>query len=349
MKLGTTKIKTKEEIVSSIKKIKVYQNEYFKKTSFKQRIEVLKTIKHFILNNQDLICKISSRDTGKTLLDSTFGEIIPTLEKLNWTIKNGESCLKTSKRDSVGVMGLIVSWNYPFHNVISPLISALMAGNGLAVKCSEHTCFTTEFLSPDLVVFIDGFAEAGETLIENVDKVTFIGSPNVGKLVMEKASKTLTPVILELGGKDAAIIFDDCDYSNMLKICLRGALQNAGQNCAGLERMIVQDTIYDQLVADMSETLSSLRVGSPFEEGVVDIGAITMKNQLSIIQILVDDAVNKGAKVLVGGTPYINPKYPSGQYYTPTLITGVTKEMKLYTEEVFGPVILLFKFKTEKE
>jgi acyl-CoA reductase-like NAD-dependent aldehyde dehydrogenase len=141
-------------------------------------------------------------------------------------------------------------------------------------------------------------------------QITFIGSPEVGKLVMRHASKTLTPVILELGGKDVAIVFDDCDYNQVREVALRGTFQNAGQNCAGLERLVVQEGIYDKFVADMEARISKLRVGPPLGDEQVDMGAMTMYTQLAKVQELVDDAVSKGARLLVGGNAYNHPKYP---------------------------------------
>ncbi|KAI8610327.1 aldehyde dehydrogenase [Chytriomyces sp. MP71] len=258
-------------------------------------------------------------------------------------------------------MGLIVPWNYPFHNVISPLVSAIMAGNGCVIKVSECAGWATEWLQAlvskvlelhgvdkDLVTFLDGYAEAGEALVESADKITFIGSPAVGKLVMQHASKTLTPVVLELGGKDAAIVFDDCEYDNMIKVTMRGGLQNCGQNCTGMERMVVQEGIYDRLVKDVSTLVGNIRLGTPFEKDV-DLGAITMKGQMKHVQSLLDDAVSKGAKIQCGGKQFHHPKYPQGQFFEPTVITDIKPNMRIHTEEVFGPVFLIYKFKTESD
>ncbi|KAJ3383139.1 hypothetical protein HDU84_003800 [Entophlyctis sp. JEL0112] len=361
---------TKEQVYETVAKSKAAQLK-FRETPFQLRRDILATLLEFIVREQNSICKISARCSGKTMLDATFGEIIPTCEKLQWTIKQGEKALSEEYRSSgaisflasarvqyspVGVMGLIVSWNYPIHNVISPLTSAIMAGNGCVIKVSENAGFATEFLSSlvakvlevhgvntDLVAFIDGYADAGEALVQSADKITFIGSPNVGKLVMRKASETLTPVVLELGGKDAAIIFDDCEYENMLKICMRGGLQNCGQNCAGMERMIVQEKIYDKVVRDVVKVVENIRLGSPFEDDV-DLGAIVMKSQISIVQDLLDDAIKKGAKIECGGTTYTHPLYPQGQFFRPTVITNVDSTMKIHHQEVFGPVILIYKF-----
>ncbi|KAJ3072060.1 Meiotic Sister-Chromatid recombination aldehyde dehydrogenase [Podochytrium sp. JEL0797] len=366
---------TRDQVVDAVNKSRRVQ-ESFKDTPFQLRRDILTTLLEYLVREQEGICRVSGRCSGKTMLDATFGEIIPTCEKLIWTIQHGESALSPEQRVSgvisflaaarveyspVGVMGLIVSWNYPIHNVLSPLTSAIMAGNGCVIKVSEYAGWATPWLSSvvkkvlevhgidgDLVCFVDGFADAGEALVETADKITFIGSPNVGKLVMRKASETLTPVVLELGGKDAAIVFNDCEYDNMLKICMRGGLQNCGQNCAGLERMIVQDGIYDRVVKDVTELVRKIRLGSPFEENV-DLGAVTMKTQIKIVMELLEDAVSKGAKIQCGGKLFKHPKFPNGQYFEPTILTNVTPAMKIHHQEVFGPVILIYNFHTPEE
>lgn len=281
----------------------------YSQTSFDQRRALLKTILAWVVDNQDKICALASRDSGKTVIDGSFGEILTTCEKLRWTISNGEQALAPEYRSPgmimshkvprveyhpVGVMGCIVSWNYPFHNVMGPVISALMAGNASVIKCSEHVAWSTSFwqsvfdaaleihgFDKNIVRLVNGWADAGAALVETADKITFIGSPEVGKLVMKHASATLTPVILELGGKDVAVVFDDADYDQVVQVSLRGTFQNAGQNCAGLERLVVQAGIYDKFVSDMEKRVADLRVGPPLGKEQVDMGAMTMYTQVS--------------------------------------------------------------------
>jgi acyl-CoA reductase-like NAD-dependent aldehyde dehydrogenase len=165
---------------------------------------------------------------------------------------------------------------------------------------------------------------------------------------MRHASNTLTPVILELGGKDVAVIFDDADYDQVIQVSLRGTFQNSGQNCAGLERIVVQEGIYDKFVADMETKIKALRVGPSLGKEPVDMGAMTMFTQLAKVQELVNDAVSKGARLLVGGKPFSHPVYPKGQYFTPTLLVDVTPRMRIAQEEVFGPVMVIMKFSNEQ-
>jgi acyl-CoA reductase-like NAD-dependent aldehyde dehydrogenase len=170
-----------------------------------------------------------------------------------------------------------------------------MAGNACVIKCSEHVAWSTSFLqeiftnalkshgyNPDLVRLMNGFGETGEALVEAADKITFIGSPNVGKLIMKNAATTLTPVVLELGGKDCAVVFEDAYYENFATQACRLGFQNAGQNCAGLERVIIHESLHDQFVEYAAGIAENMRIGSPLDEEV-DLGAIVMNNQVTII------------------------------------------------------------------
>ncbi|KAG1064098.1 hypothetical protein G6F42_027072 [Rhizopus arrhizus] len=212
------------------------------------------------------------------VIDASLGEVITTCAKLRWTIDNGESVLADDYRSPglmmmyknskvvyqpLGVVAALVSWNYPFHNAMGPVISALMSGNGIIVKCSEYvawsssyyekiikTCLSANGVDPDLVQFVSGFADVGEEIIRcGVNHVTFIGSPAVGKLVQRNAADYLVPCVLELGGKDCAILLKDADLVQAVPVLMRGVFQNCGQNCIGIERIIVASEIYDKTVA----------------------------------------------------------------------------------------------------
>ncbi len=229
--------------------------------------------------------------------------------------------------------------------------------------------------NPDLLQVVTGYAETGSALIESgVEKVLFIGSPAVGKRVMEKASKTLTPVILELGGKDPFIVFDDADFNHTIDIAIRGAFINCGQNCVSSERFYVHAPIYDKFVTEMTKRMTQFRLGSCQRAGdqsgqMFDFGAIVMPQQLKIVDSLVQDAKSKGARVLSGGklAPFTQSggDYKSsgggdqkgqeagetvhgGYFYEPTLLVDVTHEMRVANEEAFGPIMTVIKFDDEQ-
>lgn len=372
---GVSKVMSREEVVTAVQHARAAQQQWMT-TSFHQRRLVLKALLDYVVANQEVICRVAARDTGKTMVDGSFGEVLTTCEKLAWTIENGERVLQPEYRavgmimmhklarveyQPLGVLGAIIPWNYSFHNMLGPIISALFSGNAIVIKVSEHACWSSEFYgkivkeilkslghSPDLVQIVTGFGETGSALTTSgVDKLTFIGSPEVGKLVMRDASSTLTPVLLELGGKDAAVVCEDCDYNQVVQLALRGTFQNCGQNCIGLERVVGLKGVYDRLVADMSKHVTSLTQGPPLE-GDFDCGAMTMgTTQIEGIQKLVDDAVAKGARLIAGGC--MNTKYGSRAFFQPTLLVDVTTDMLIAKKEVFGPVMVIMRAEDDND
>ncbi len=239
------------------------------------------------------------------------------------------------------------------------IISGIMAGNAVVGKVSEHASWSAAYFgriveqalvvnghNPDLVATVTGLAEAGVALCTSplVDKIIFTGSTPIGRLVMGSAAKNLTPVVLELGGKDAMVFRHDVKVSNMVPFVLRGCFQNSGQNCVGVERVVVYESIYDEFLAQVVPRVKALRQGNPLAscgaDGKVDCGSMIMPRQLEIVQSLVDDAVKKGATLHCGGK--INPGL-NGQFFEPTVLSGVTPEMNIFNQEVFGPVMTVVK------
>eukprot|EP00414_Alexandrium_minutum_P000722 CAMPEP_0113820238 /NCGR_PEP_ID=MMETSP0328-20130328/1140_1 /TAXON_ID=39455 /ORGANISM="Alexandrium minutum" /LENGTH=518 /DNA_ID=CAMNT_0000788173 /DNA_START=82 /DNA_END=1635 /DNA_ORIENTATION=+ /assembly_acc=CAM_ASM_000350 len=265
---------------------------------------------------------------------------------------------KTSRVEwvPVGVVGAIVPWNYPFHNVFNPIIAALFSGNAIVIKVSEFASWSTKYYGrvigaclkavgapPDLVQFTTGYAETGSALVAQADKVIFVGSVSVGRRVMEAAARHLTPVVLELGGKDPFIVCDDCDPQGLAQLVVRGAFQNMGQNCAGPERFIVYDKVYDSFCEHVAALVKSLRQAPPLSSDYVDCGACVHPPSLAGYQRFVDDAVSKGARVLTGGGR--NKDFPDGQFFEPTVLADVTEDMLIAKEETFGPILSIFRVK----
>ncbi|CAG8447058.1 8594_t:CDS:2 [Scutellospora calospora] len=376
--LSNIRAHTEQDVINSLKKVRNAQKKWAL-TTFAERRKVLKSLLNFIVKNQDEICWVSCRDTGKSLVDAKFGEILATCERIQWIIKKGEKALSPQYHESsmlllykiakvmfepLGVVAALVSWNYPFHNLIGPIISALFAGNGIIIKSSEQVAWSLQYYSeiikvcliscghdPDIVQFLCGFPECGEALVKSgVDGLTFIGSPQVGKQIMSSSSTTLTPCILELGGKDCAILRQDVNLNQVIPIILRGVFQNSGQNCVGLERILVHESIYDEFVKIVEQKIKELRVGCALndEEGV-DVGALTMSDHLDRLSNLIKSTVSQGAKLLYGGYPFIHPLYPTAHYYTPTLLIDVTPEMPISKTEHFAPIMVVMKFRTDDE
>ena len=353
---------------AAVDKARVAQKSWVK-TSYAERGEVLKLLNDYIVSNQAMLCRVASRDTGKTMVDGSFGEVLTTCEKISWTLNNGEEALKPDYRgvgmltvhktarveyQPMGVLGAIIPWNYPFHNMLGQVISAIFSGNAIVLKVSEHTCWSSEFFvnickkalaqyghSEDLIQIVTGYGGTGASLIPKVDKLVFIGSPEVGKLVMKSAAETLTPVVLELGGKDAAVVCDDADLDQVVTLAMRGTFQNCGQNCIGLERLVVNAKVYDKFVAIMEENVKALSQGPPLT-GNFDCGAMTMGvDEIGRIAGLVERSVAQGARLITGGKR--NANLQKGSFMEPTLIVDVTRDMDIAQNEVFGPVMTIMK------
>ncbi|KAK4537917.1 hypothetical protein CDCA_CDCA15G3942 [Cyanidium caldarium] len=335
-------------------------------SSFRERRAVMRELHQVIMRHRADIVAASVRETGKTALDAQLGELLTTLEKLRWIRRYGARLLAPEYRpvgpmtlhkrawvqyEPLGVIGAVAPWNYPFHNLMNPLIAALFAGNAIVIKCSEYSSWCSVYFArlvretlaacghpPELVQLVSGDGAAGNALVtdEGIDKVFFTGSTAVGRRVAAAAASRLLPVVLELGGKDAMIVCADCDLEQVCPIALRGVFQNSGQNCVGVERIFVERPLYSQLVERLAEAVRALRIGA-------DVGAMTMgAAALQHIEALVQDAVRCGAKLLVGG------RRCSPHHFQPTVLSEVPLQARILREEVFGPVMVLLPFDSDE-
>lgn len=322
--------------------------------------------------------KVCCLDSGKTQVDACFGEILVTAEKLQWTSKHGERALRHSRRptnllmcykkntvryEPLGVVAACVSWNYPFHNFISPVISALFSGNAIVVKPSEQTCWSaTYFLSiirgalvacgqnAELVQSVVCLPETADYLTSHprIRHITFIGSRDVAFKVCASAAKALTPVTVELGGKDPAIVLDDAKtLRNLESVCailMRGVFQSAGQNCIGIERVIALQDVCGLIIQIVEPKIRALRLGSiTVGNEVLDVGSMISDHSFDRLEELIQAAVDAGATLHCGGQHYPHPDYPSGYYFQPTLLSGVTEDMQIAQTELFAPIFLLMR------
>ncbi|KAJ9631226.1 Meiotic Sister-Chromatid recombination aldehyde dehydrogenase [Knufia peltigerae] len=345
-------------------------------TTFSQRRRVLRTILRYVLDHQDEIVTACCLDSGKTKIDACFGEILVTVEKLQWTIKHGEQALRPSRRptnllmcyksntvvyEPLGVVAACVSWNYAFHNFISPIISALFAGNAIVVKPSEQTCWSAIYFTDIVRGALEACGHSGrlvQTVIclpdvadhltshPGLSHITFIGSRDIAHKVCSSAANALTPVTVELGGKDPAVVLDDPqtvrNIDDVLSILMRGVFQSAGQNCIGIERVIALPGVHDKVLDGVRQKISHLRLGSVLlDKQTPDMGAMISSRNFSTLEELVADAVGRGATLYCGGKRYAHPTYPGGHYFEPTLLSGVTKDMPIAQKELFAPVFLL--------
>ncbi|QHS10157.1 aldehyde dehydrogenase family protein [Sinimarinibacterium sp. NLF-5-8] len=342
-------------------------------SSFAQRRRVLEHLLRSVLERTDEICESVVQSSGKTWENALLGEVMTVCAKLRWVIDNGERHLKSEKVGSgilphkrgridyvpLGVVACIVPWNYPFQNIFGSVAAPLMAGNAVIIKPSEAVAWSSalfqslldealqsEGFSADTVQIVDGAGATGAALVRaGVQKILFIGSAGNGRRIIEGSAQTLTPVIMELGGKDPFIVCDDADLDQALHAALGGCFINLGQNCVASERLIVQAPVYDAFIEKVTAATRALRQGVPTGPGTQDVGAVCTAQQMQVIETLVNDALEKGARALAGGK-----RLPGqGNFFPPTILVDVTPQMRIAREEVFGPVMLIFKVADDAE
>ena len=339
--------------------------------SYRDRARFILRAREIVLEQLDEIAKLISRETGKPVTEAIAMEIVPTLDLMHYFAANAKQILKRKRvglgqynlmaRTSyivykpLGVVGIISPWNFPWATPLDEVVMALMAGNAVVVKPSELTPLTALKIAdvfkqaqlPDgLLEIVTGDGSTGSALVEaGVNKIMFTGSVNTGKRVAEAASKHLTPVVLELGGKDPMIVFEDAKLENAARAAIWGAFCNSGQACASIERCYVHASIADKFVELVIKETKRLKQDKP-STGDIDVGAMTNQEQLEIVEDHVSDAVEHGAEVRAGGHRLSESQ---GWFHEPTVVTGVDHSMKLMRDETFGPVLPIMTFRTDEE
>lgn len=336
-----------------------------KQLALKQKIHLLQRLKQNILLHADLICDVIQKEAKKSRTDAYMSEIFGVLDHLDFLIKKGAKLLAPKKVGTpIALMGkkswieyaplgpvlVISAWNYPFFQAIIPISSALLAGNPVLFKPSELTpmkglieklCSDSGIESHWVQVFY-GDGNLGQELIElRPRKIFFIGSQRAGREVMASAAKYLIPVELEMGGKDAMVVFEDVHIERAVAGALWGGLTNNGQSCTSVEILYIHEKIKTPFVHLLNQEVNRLKVGID-KNGDRDLGLIISEKQVQHIQELVKDALEKGAKKLVGELNFTPDMRP-------LVLTDVNPEMRIFHEEIFGPVIVLDTFTDENE
>ncbi|MGH2828925.1 MAG: aldehyde dehydrogenase family protein [Actinomycetota bacterium] len=284
---------------------------------------------------------------------------VPLQETLPVTVAPGPS-LNYIKREPLGVCAAIIPWNFPMLMAAWKIAPALAAGNTVVVKPSENSPLTALALAeivkragvPDGVVnVIPGFGpSAGEPLCASpsVDKVAFTGSTAVGKRIMQLASSNVKKVTLELGGKSASIILDDADLDLAVDGALYAIYFNSGQSCEAGSRLLVHQSLHDEVVSRMVERSRDMVVGDPADPAT-DLGPLVSKTQLDTVERYVKTGLDEGAKLACGGERVTVKGFEGGYFYAPTIFTGVANSMRIAQEEIFGPVLAVIPFSDDDQ
>jgi len=253
-----------------------------------------------------------------------------------------------------GVEGLITPWNYPYSTSLQKIIPALLTGNTVVFKPSELSTFCglkidklfkKINLPKNVFNTITGGPQTGKYLVQSgVNMISFTGSTAAGKDIAQNAGQDLKKVVLELGGSDPFIVFEDADLDEAVAGAVAGRFENCGQICIAAKRIFVHQKIYSQFLEKFTEKAQALRVGNPLDSQT-QMGPLVSKGQLRVLEIQVKDAISKGAQLLCGGKKLSG----KGYFYAPTVLTGLTDDMLVAREETFGPVACIFSFENTEE
>jgi succinate-semialdehyde dehydrogenase/glutarate-semialdehyde dehydrogenase len=336
------------------------------------RARYLRRAADALLDESDEIADLLVREQGKPRTEAFTMEVLPTIDALHWCAKAGPKILAEekvrmpqlflkSKRsrftyEPIGVVGVIAPWNYPWSIPFGEVAIALMAGNGVVLKPASLTpllgeaiarIFEKGGLPEGLVRVVHGGGAVGDALARSsAGKIFFTGSVEVGRKVGEVCAEQLKGSVLELGGKDPMIVCADADLDNAISGAVWGGFANAGQTCSGIERVYVAREVSDRFVEGVAREARGLRLGNPLEWDT-EIGPMTSDGQYEIVVELIEDAVASGATKLCGGPAEIDGL--PGKFIAPTVLTGVTHEMRIMREEIFGPVLPIVVVESEQE
>ena len=337
---------------------------------FKGRAALLKDMRAWLVRNMDRAIQTLADEAGKPFEDAQL-EIFYCADALGFWGKKAPKWLAdeverphsplllgrrvVNRYVPYGVVGVIGPWNYPLINNFGDAIPALMAGNTVVLKPASITPLSSMLMAeglravgvPDDVFLVatGSGGEVGGALVDSVDMLHFTGSTEVGKQLAEQGAGRLLPITLELGGKDPMIVLEDADVERAANAAVFGGLQNSGQTCISVERIYVEGGAYEPFVQKVTENVRALRQGAPGRRAAVDLGAMTSPEQLDILEDHIQDAVQKGARIETGGRRGDGP----GNFFEPTVLTGVDHTMKCMTEETFGPTLPIMRVSSEDE
>ena len=366
--IETVAVDSPEVVAETVARVRANQAEW-EAIGIEGRYHWLGKLRDWILDNTERIGDTMQAETGKVRADVSL-DLGYVADLINFygskaadyigdeTVRPNSPLLAAKKLTiqyrPFPVVGVISPWNFPLAMALGDSIPALQAGAAVVVKPSEFTplslmeiveAWKQEIGAPDVFDCVLGTGEAGGALIDNVDYIQFTGSDRTGRKVMARAAETLTPVSLELGGKDPMIVLADADVDRAANAAAWGGMVNSGQLCISVERIYVEEPVYDEFVAKLTKQVEGLRQGADGRKPEKDVGAMTSPNQTAIVAGQVDDALANGARALTGGKKVDG----AGDYYEPTVLVDVDHSMKVMRDETFGPVVGVMKVRDSEE
>jgi acyl-CoA reductase-like NAD-dependent aldehyde dehydrogenase len=329
-----------------------------------ERARWLAKLRNWLLSHQDELADTMQAETGK-VRGEAGGEVVYLASLINFYGKKAKkfigdekvrasSPLMKVKYRPYPVVGVISPWNFPLILSLGDAIPALQAGASVVIKPSEVTplgiaeiveAWKTEIGGPDVLDVVNGAGETGSALVDEVDFVQFTGSDRTARKVLARAAETLTPVSAELGGKDPMIVLRSADIEKAANAAAWGSFANAGQVCMSVERLYVEEPVYDRFMEHFTDEVKKLRQGMDGREYGQDVGAMTFPPQTEIVESHIAEARERGAQVVTGGERIEG----EGDWYPPTVLTGVNHSMKVMRDESFGPVVGVMKVRDADE
>jgi acyl-CoA reductase-like NAD-dependent aldehyde dehydrogenase len=368
--VGTVETLTPRQVQAVVDDVAEVQP-FWAALSLEDRARYMRRASDVLLAELDEVAELLTTEQGKPRVESYTMELLPTVDALNWIASNGPEILSDEKLsmptflktksakftyEPIGVVGVIAPWNYPWSIPFGEVAIALMAGNGVVLKPASLTpligerirqTFEKAGLPEGLVRTVHGGGRIGDALVKSsAGKIFFTGSVEVGRKVGIECAKRLKGSVLELGGKDPQIVCADADLANAVSGAVWGGFANAGQTCSGIERVYVHRDVSDQFLDGLVRETERLTVGDP-REWTTEIGPMISEEQAEIVTDLVDDAIENGAERLTGGPTKVDGM--KGSFIAPTVLTGVTHEMRIMQEEIFGPVLPVMTAGSDEE
>ncbi len=363
--IGEVDISTDAEIKEKVR-LANDANLKWKELGVKKRAGLLRPVCDEFRKRANEFAPLITREMGKPITQSR-NEVEGAIEDFEWFLGNGEKALQDeiTHKDRMsahrivyepyGTAAVITPWNYPLNMFIWGAIPNLISGNTAVFKISEECPLTGKLIEgvmssgnlPEGVFSeVYGAGDVGQKLAESgVDLIWFTGSTRVGKLLYKIAAEKFIKAILEMGGSSPAVMFEDVDIPEVVPELYKERFSNCGQVCDSVKRLIVHESIFDEVAEKLKIEAEKKLLGDPADEKT-DVGSLVAKRQLLLLKSQVDDAIEKGAKVITGGEA---PASLKGAYYKPTILTNIKRNMRVWTEEVFGPVLPIVPFRTEKE
>lgn len=327
-----------------------------------RRAELIMRLRARIADHAEEVARLSCAETGKLPMEALLTDVQVTCDLAKWYARRARSVLGkrsvstgwiiTKKayeiREPYGVVAVIGPWNFPVLNCMRSVLAALMAGNTVVLKPSEASPLSALLMRriaseagiPDDVFLVaTGDGATGAALLDSdIDRLCFTGSVETGRRIARAAAGRLLPITLELGGKDPMIVLAGANIERAADAAVSGAFLNAGQICTSIERVYVQDEVYEEFVERVVDKAKHVRAGTQ-EDGNADIGAITVEMQIEKIESQVTEAIAGGARLLIGGKRLDR----RGRFYAPTVLADVTHDMRVMREETFGPVLPIMR------